>query len=190
MKLVSVGLGLLTGLGMLVQSGGALLLPWAEEFLALADLEQGRWALAFAMVPSCPACEQVVSRLGPAAEAFPEIQFGARLKDEQAPTQILGCLLESVTTQCVEFKRLINIWYERCEYKCRCVPRGYPLGYDVVYEYQYELWCQLWLYLCGKIRVTPLGKPWLAKSWKEYDWYTGCGCTAEEPVPLQCEGER
>lgn len=108
----------------------------------------------------------------------------------EQPTQIIECLLESVRTQCVRFKRLINIWYGRCEYKWRCAQRGYPLGDDVVYEYQYELWCQLWLCLCYKIRVTPLGEPWLAKSWREYDRYTRCGCTAGEPVPMKREEER
>lgn len=56
------------------QSEVSLVTPSGEPF-SLAMLEEGRWALAFVVVPNCPACEEVMGWFNRAAEAFPEIRF-------------------------------------------------------------------------------------------------------------------
>lgn len=56
------------------QSEISLVTPSGDPF-SLARLAEGRWALAFVVVPNCPACEEVMGWFNRAAEAFPEIRF-------------------------------------------------------------------------------------------------------------------
>jgi peroxiredoxin len=45
------------------------------DTIALTDLAQGRWAVAFVVVPGCPACEEFIEWFLRAAQAFPEVRF-------------------------------------------------------------------------------------------------------------------
>ena len=61
-------------MSMLAQGEEVSLFTSAGEPFALADLNQGRWALAF-VVANCPACTRVISWLDQALPKFPGIRF-------------------------------------------------------------------------------------------------------------------
>jgi len=54
----------------------------------LGAVRDGRWALAFVVVPDCPACDQVIEWFGRAAEAFPEVNFA--LVAPEFTSELLG----------------------------------------------------------------------------------------------------
>jgi len=66
---------------MLGASPQVMALPSAEfttldgGAITLAELSHGRWALAFVILPGCPACEEVIEWFVRAAQAFPQIDF-------------------------------------------------------------------------------------------------------------------
>jgi len=43
--------------------------------ISAAELSRGEWALGFVILPGCPACEEVITWFGRAAQAIPQVNF-------------------------------------------------------------------------------------------------------------------